>query len=306
MLLVSHVKKLVLASYAKLNLFLQVTGTRKDGYHTLRTVFERISLSDTIRFSLRRDGVISVSSDSTQIPGGPGNLAWRSAALLKERYKCPLGADIHIEKRIPVGAGMGGGSSNAATVLKGLNKLWGIGAPAGELARLGAKIGADVPFFLHDTRFAMATGVGDKVAALAVPARISLWHVLVIPRVHVSTPGIYKRWDVLAPKVLKNKRIGLTIPPKNVKILNLALQNGDLSQLGESLFNSLQFVTERDYPSVSHIRKRLAQEGISSVLMSGSGPTVFTVAPTRRAAHEAAAVMRNADPSWQVFVVKTR
>ncbi|MBU1998889.1 MAG: 4-(cytidine 5'-diphospho)-2-C-methyl-D-erythritol kinase, partial [Candidatus Omnitrophica bacterium] len=174
---------LTLNSYAKLNLYLEVLKKRPDKYHDLNTLFERITLCDRISLKPLEDSLIRVYCTDKQLQENPRkNLAYLSAMLLRKRFRIKNGVEIRIEKNIPVGSGMGGGSSNAATVLLGLNMLWGLGLTKYELAAIGAKIGSDVPFFIYDVPFALGKGRGERIQPLKRLSNMRLWHILVVPR----------------------------------------------------------------------------------------------------------------------------
>jgi 4-diphosphocytidyl-2-C-methyl-D-erythritol kinase len=286
---------LILNSCAKLNLYLAVLNKRKDKYHNLSTLFERIDLSDTIILKSRRDSAIKIICADTQVPKDSSNLCYRSAQLLQQKYKCLKGIEIKILKRIPVGAGLGGGSSNAASTLVGLNKLWGLRLSRAELSRVAKKIGCDVPFFIADSSFAIGSERGDKIRPLPALKKVNLWHVLVVPRVHVSTPLIYGKWDEYS---------GLTRKSRNVKMNNLAFLKKGLFKVERLLYNSLEEVTTKIYPEVSRVKRELANLGLKAILMSGSGPAVFGIASSRK---EAVTVGRQLKKhvSWRVFVART-
>jgi len=182
---------------AKLNLFLHVLGRRADGYHELQTVFRLIDRADRIRVSARDDGEIAFSG-----PYGEDNLCLRAARLLKEESASRLGADISLEKTLPVGGGLGGGSSDAATVLLALNRLWKLGLCRARLQVLGARLGADVPFFIFGKN-ALGEGIGERLTALDLPPA---WYLVVTPQVAVSTKEIFAN-------ALTGQSKRLTIPP---------------------------------------------------------------------------------------------
>ncbi|MGE5197531.1 MAG: 4-(cytidine 5'-diphospho)-2-C-methyl-D-erythritol kinase [Deltaproteobacteria bacterium] len=289
---------MLLYSYAKLNLYLDILGKRKDGYHNLTTIFERISLCDRITLKPRRDKKIKITVDSPLVPAGRTNLAYRAAALLEDTFKTKRGLDIKISKRIPVGSGMGGGSSNAACVLLGLNELWGLRLSRSKLLRLAGKLGADVPFFILGTPFARGRSRGDRVSPLAGLKKVRLWHVLVVPKIPVSTPSVYKKWDEMTQKVR------LTRPDYDVKLLTLALEKKDFSLIGKALFNCLERVSIRLYPEILRVREKLERLGFKSVLMSGSGPAVFGIVSSKK---EALSLIRQlkGNRHWQVFLTRT-
>lgn len=294
-------KTLTLNSYAKVNLYLEVLKKRKDNYHSIKTVFERIDLSDKIILKSRRDKKVNVTCDVASVPQDSSNLAAISARLLQDEFNIHKGVDIKIIKRIPVGSGMGGGSSNAATVLMGLNKLWGLKASRNKLASLAGKIGCDVPFFIYDVPFAKGTHRGDRIRPLGALAQATRrWHILVVPKIHVSTPLIYSKWDKNA------KTFKLTTPRRNVKILILALRKNDLSLIGDSLFNSLEQVTVKLYPQIGRIKEKLIQLGAKSILMSGSGPALFGIVSSRKEALSLSNQLKTNNSFCQVFVTRTR
>src|SRR5436190_2776259 len=226
----------------KLNLFLHVLGRRDDGYHELQTVFRLIDRADRIRLSARDDGEITFSG-----PYGEDNLCFRAARLLKAETASRLGADIALEKRLPVGGGLGGGSSDAATVLLALNHLWRLGLGRARLQALGAKLGADVPFFVFG-QSALGEGIGERLTALDLPPA---WYLVVTPQVAVSTKEIFA-----AALTGQSKR--LTIPPF-------------FPGRGQ---NDLERVVTARYPevaaSLAWLRERAAQ-----ARMTGSGACVF-------------------------------
>ena len=248
---------------AKLNLFLHVTGRRPDGYHELETVFQLIDLQDSLHLRLREHGEIHRIGE---LPGVPAesDLVVRAARLLKAESGSSLGADIALDKAIPMGGGLGGGSSDAATVLMALSRLWRLDWPADRLARLGLALGADVPFFLFG-RTAYARGVGERLVALELPP---VWFVVVAPPVAVPTAAVFAAAD-------------LTRNTKPLKLSGLS-RDGRVWQ-GR---NDLQPVVMRRYPVVAAALASLQDAALAAGLdpalarMSGSGACVFCPAPT--------------------------
>jgi 4-diphosphocytidyl-2-C-methyl-D-erythritol kinase len=177
---------------AKLNLFLRITGRRADGYHELQSVFRLLEWGDVVRCRLRDDGAIRRQGDSVPGLGESDDLAVRAAKLLQSEANCAQGADIVVEKRIPAGAGLGGGSSDAATVLVALNALWRAGLSLQALAELGLQLGADVPVFVHGDN-AWAEGVGERLVPLALPPA---WYLLIDPGVHAGTGSLFQAHDL--------------------------------------------------------------------------------------------------------------
>lgn len=221
---------------AKLNLYLHVLGQRDDGYHEIETVFDLIDLQDSMHFSIRSDGAIMRRGGLHGL-AHDSDLSVRAARLLAAASETRLGADIEIVKRIPAGGGLGGGSSNAATTLLALNRLWGINWPIARVARLGLQLGADVPVFVHGTA-ALATGVGEKITALALPRQ---WYVVVAPPAIVPTTEIFS-----APE--------LTRDSKPLKISPLSRQN-----IGLAGRNDLEPVASSRYPAVQQALTALTQ-----------------------------------------------
>lgn len=247
---------------AKLNLFLHVTGRRNDGYHLLETVFDMVDLCDRLTLRVRNDGAL-IRRDT--LPGitPEQDLTVRAARLLAEETGCRLGVDIAIDKQIPIGAGLGGGSSDAATILLGLNRLWNLRLTRRQLMRLAVRLGADVPFFVFG-RTAYATGIGEKLQALPLPPAI---HVIVVPPVPVSTAGAFS-----AP--------GLTRDTKPLTISGLSRESS--ARRGR---NDLEPVVCAANPAVSMaltaLKQAAGQAGLDALAarMTGSGSCVFLPVP---------------------------
>ena len=179
---------LCLRAPAKINLYLRVLGKRPDGYHELETVFERVDLADELAFEASRE--LALTCDDPSLPCGEDNLVLRAARLLQQATGCGAGARIHLTKRIPIAAGLGGGSSDAAAAMVGLNQLWNLWLESSHLMELGASLGSDVPFFLAPTAFAVGRGRGEQCEPL--PPEPPLVHVLVVPPERLSTREVYK------------------------------------------------------------------------------------------------------------------
>lgn len=231
---------------AKLNLFLHVVGRRQDGYHLLQTLFRLLDYGDTVRLTVRDDGGIRVLNP---LPGVPPerDLCFRAARLLQEHTGCKLGADIGLDKQLPMGGGLGGGSSDAATVLMGLNRLWGTGLSREALQELGLRLGADVPVFVFG-RSAFAEGVGEKLQVVSMPPAS---YVVLVPPVQVATAEIFT-----SPGLTRNTP-EMRIPP---------LPEG-------SMHNDLEPVAVDAYPVIGEYLKWLGRYG--DARMTGSGACVF-------------------------------
>lgn len=279
---------MIINSPAKLNLYLDVLEKRRDGYHNIRTVFERISLFDKIIIKPNKTGVITIRSDSRGIPTGRLNLVYRAASLLKKDFGVTSGVKIEIRKRIPVGAGLGGGSSNAASTLVGLNKLWNLSLNRLGLVKYAEKIGSDVAFFLYDKPFALGLGRGEVIEPLNNFKR-KFWHILIIPNVKVSTKEIYRSLDRQGKRNSGNRHI-LTEHLKDFDSL--------------IFFNRLEEITFRKYPKVKEIRDKLQELKVKNVLMSGSGSAVFGIVDSRKEGLRLAEFFKRFK-SLKVFVVRT-
>ena len=285
---------LVLRSPAKLNLYLDVLRKRPDGYHDIETVFEKISLFDIISIR-KRDKGIKITTNAPNLPVGRKNLAYRAAELLLVKAGFKGGVSIDIKKNIPIAAGLGGGSSNAAVVLLGVNRLLGLGLKKAELIRMGRSLGADVPFFLYNCRFALGTSKGDNISPLYINKDINIWHMVISFDFGVATKTVY---DAL--------NLRLTQHLYDVKILSLFLLENDLENLGHSLYNKLEEVVLNKYDEVRAAKELLLKEGAYGALLSGSGPSVFGITKTRE---EAIAlkrrVQRHLRKSCKMSVVNT-
>lgn len=290
-------KILNLTSYAKLNLYLEILKKQPDNYHSILTLFERISLSDQIRLKLLPQREIRIVSSGYPVPLGRSNLAYQVASLLQRDFQISEGVQIHIRKHIPVSAGLGGGSSNAAVVLAGLNQLWKLNLPLNQLVTLARQIGSDIPFFLYNSSFAWATHRGDEIKVVKLP--IKLWHVIVVPRIKIQSSLIYKRWDE------SRKGRGLRNRQSMIKILKSALLKKDILLLSKLLFNSLEEVTIAMYPVIRKVRSFLSDLGLEAISMSGSGSAVFGLVSSRKEAYGVAGELTAKLGNWNVFVAKT-
>ena len=257
---------------AKLNLMLRVTGRRADGYHLLQTVFRFIDYGDTLRFAVRADGAITRSSKVAGVTQAD-DLTLCAAALLQRAAGTRLGADIVLEKRLPLGGGLGGGSSDAATTLIALNRLWGLALPRAQLQELALELGADVPVFVFGES-ALGEGVGEQLRPLELPPA---WYLVLIPAVSVSTARIFQDPD------LKRDSIPIRIPPFSVDVGH----------------NDLEPVVCRHYPEVARHLAWLRQYGAAR--MTGSGACVFAEFSTEAGAR---AVWRQLPATMQGVVAR--
>jgi 4-diphosphocytidyl-2-C-methyl-D-erythritol kinase len=265
---------------AKLNLFLHVVGQRADGYHLLQSVFALIDLHDTLRVRVRDDGVIRRVNE---VPGVPEeeDLVVRAARLLQAETGTRLGADLELEKRIPVGGGLGGGSSDAATTLLALDRLWETGLAPEKRAALGLRLGADVPFFLFG-RNAWVEGIGERLHAIGVPPR---WYAVLVPPVQVPTSLIFR-----APELTRNTEA--------LKIEDFSAHSGAGFETGR-FRNDLEPVVVHRFPEVREHLEWLARR--APARLTGSGGCVFAAFATRE---EADRVIRELPSPMQGFVAQ--
>lgn len=287
---------MLLLSPAKVNLSLEVLGKRPDGTHNLRSVFERIDLCDRIRLKSDPTGRIRLHTDSKEIPSGPENLAFKAAALLKSRFRVQDGVEIRLKKRIPVQAGLGGGSGNAATVLLGLNRLWKLRLSQKILLKLGAELGSDVPFFILQASFALGEGRGEILTKIQAPG-VRFWHCIVKPPFGILTREAFEG--------LRMKKQGrLTLPKADVRMLIRSLQKNRFSAVGNLLVNTLELSLNKRVRTIFNLKKALLDQGAFGALMSGSGSAVFGLFASEASAKRAAAHLKK-NKKLRVFVAAT-
>lgn len=252
-----------ITAYSKLNLYLKIIRKRSDGFHEIETLFERISLFDrlSIKPSAKRTTIIC---DNPLVPVDNKSLLGRTVEKFKERYKKNIHFDISLKKRIPIGAGLGGASSDAAALLKGLNKLTGVFLEKDELLEIGRTLGADVPFFLCGYKFGLGKGRGDIIEKISIP--VKLWHVLITPPFGILTKEIYA----------KVSDFGLTNERGVDRIITAFLEERDLAA-AKNFRNDLQTIVLRSFPMLEEVFRRLNEAGSKGVLLSGSGSTVFGI-----------------------------
>jgi len=258
-------------SPAKVNLFLKVVSRRPDGYHNLVSIVDIITLFDVIRIEETAGNDIIVNDDKGVLPEGMGNTMYRAISVLKEKFHIASGVKVYIEKHIPIGSGLGGPSSNAATVLRTLVRMWGIPVTETELRKIGSSIGADVPLFLYGKPCIMR-GIGDEISAVKLP---SLWYVIIYPNVSISTRRVYEDLKIVLTK--KQNDIKLVAKFDNTRDVSAILEN-DLERVGILLC-----------PTIQTIKDRLIESGAAGTLMSGSGSSVFGIFETEEGAREALA-----------------
>lgn len=251
---------MLLKAYAKINISLDVVGKREDGYHLLRMIMQTIDLYDNITLYKLKNGV-NVASNKAYIPNDERNLAYKAAKLFIDTYNINGGVDINIRKNIPVAAGLAGGSTDAAAVLKGMRDIYNINASDEELMNLGLKIGADVPYCITGGT-ALCEGIGEKLTVLNRFKN----HILIVvkPSFGVSTKEVYQNLDI--DKIHKH--------PDTERLIQ-AIENDDINYVSKNMKNVLENVTLRKHTILKDIKNEMIRFGALGAMMSGSGPTVF-------------------------------
>jgi len=277
-----------LESPAKVNLRLEILKKREDGYHELKTILQKISLHDSLTFSLKKGRGISITTDHPGLPVGKSNLVYRAVQSVLDKSDYRGGVHIRIEKKIPLGAGLGGGSSNAAIALKATNQLLQTDLPKRNLMSLGLKIGTDIPFFFSEGN-AIATGIGERLKKIDLPV---FWYVLIYPNFEVST-----RWAYQNSSGLTRRQFRINIH-KLLKIPN---------EIYRLLWNDLEEVVSKKYPQIGVMKKMLNSAGALGTLMTGRGPTVFGVFSEEGGASEAYHKVKRMvrAKGWIVFIARS-
>jgi len=280
--------KLTLKTPAKINLGLHIHHKRRDGYHELETLLQMVSLYDELELESLKSG-IELECDAPGIPTDDTNLAYRAARLLQETHKTgDRGVRIQLKKNIPSGAGLGGGSGNAAGVLLGLNRLWDLKMSRSHLASLAAELGSDVPFFLT-APCALGTGRGECLEPLTPSSKFQV--LLVFPGFPVSTSWAYQ-----------NLKLKLTKRENNISILRKFLSQSDVARLGSRLYNDLEPLVIQRFPEIQVIKDQLKAQKAEGVLLSGSGSTVFGIFDDPEQAKTACAELKG---DWECIVTET-
>lgn len=280
--------KIKLKALGKINLGLDVLGRRPNGYHDVRMVMQTVYLYDQILLEKTDKEGISLETNLFYLPVNENNLAYRAAKMLIDEFAMKEGVHISLEKHIPVAAGMAGGSSNAAAVLYGMNRLFQLGLTDQELMDRSVQLGADVPYCIMRGTV-LAEGIGEKLTPL--PAMPKCHVLLAKPPISVSTQKVYEKLD--AQKVTKHPDIDGIL---------LGLQTGDLKKITSSMGNVLENVTITEYPQIERIKDVMKEEGALNAMMSGSGPTVFGIYDDKMLARRAAARIREEQLAKQVHV----
>jgi len=284
---------LKILSPAKINLFLEVLGKRPDGFHEIESVMQTVSLVDTLYLHPIKSG-IKVITNHPELSSGRDNLVYRAADLIKKKYVIKKGIRIVLEKRIPIGGGLGGGSSNAAAVLLGLNRLWNLKLSPEELSRLGARLGSDVPFFIYG-KTALVKGRGEIVLPLQV--RENFHYLLLKPPISIPTKNIYK-----------NIRLSLTKPAINgiLPIINELLQKqANYKEIQQLMYNRLENVAMKLYPVLRNTHQAFQKISTQGILLSGSGSTIFKLCSCRKEAETLATILSRRNLG-QSFIVNSQ
>ncbi|MEP9411812.1 MAG: 4-(cytidine 5'-diphospho)-2-C-methyl-D-erythritol kinase [Candidatus Brocadia sp.] len=263
--------KIKIAAPAKINLFLEILGKRPDGYHEIETVMQEVSLCDYIY--MEDHGIdIEFACSNPKLPAGEDNLVLKAVRLFQKESKVSRGVKIYLEKNIPVGAGLGGGSSDAVATLFGLNKMWQVGYDEKKLMLLAEKLGSDTSFFVFGNT-AICKGRGEVV--IPYPLTVKYNYIIIYPRVEVSTTTVYKNFKIVLTKNLKD-----------VSFFLQALSSGNPEKLGAFLHNRLEEVVFRLYPGIEKIKKTLAMFDFCGVLLSGSGSALYGLCKGERNSEE--------------------
>lgn len=280
--------ELKLKARAKINLGLDVIRKREDGYHDLRMVMQTIGLCDELVLSQVDTEGIFVSTNRPELPTDERNLVYRAARLLREEFGLPGGIRIHLEKKIPMAAGLAGGSTDAAAVLRGMNELYGLGLSEAQLCERGVKLGADIPYCIMGGT-ALAEGIGERLTKLPEAPRCFV--LLVKPWIDVSTAFVYGH--LRADEIVDHPDIDGQIA---------AIQSGDFPDMTEKMGNVLELVTIPAYPVVQEIKEEMLGLGAAGSMMSGSGPTVFGLFDDREKAEAAYRKMCERGTGRDVFL----
>lgn len=285
---------LTLSANAKINLTLDILGTREDGYHEVAMIMQEISLHDTLSMGKINQGIsltIVIEGQQGTLPADESNLCWKAAALVQKEYNLQEGVEIHLTKRIPMAAGLAGGSADAAAVLKGMNHLFRLGMTEARLCELGARLGSDIPFCIMGGTM-LATGRGEILTRLPSFPRLSV--VLAKPPVGVSTAWAYKTYDA-----------GYDGPHPDNEAMLEAIHGGDAHKAADLLCNVLEGVTETEHPVIADYKRLMMEHGAMASMMSGSGPTVFGLVREKQQAWHLADTLKKYDGEASVFVAET-
>lgn len=282
--------KLELKALGKLNLGLDILGKRGNGYHDVRMVMQTVYLYDRILLEKKEEEGIEVTSNLYYLPTNANNIAYRAAELLMQEFQIKGGIRITLEKHIPVSAGMAGGSTDAAAVLFGMNRLYHLRLSENDLKERGVKLGADVPYCIMRGTV-MAEGIGEVLTPL--PPCPRCYVLIAKPSFSASTVKVYEKYDALSESEVEHPDLDRVVR---------GLEQGDLEEMAAGMGNVLEQVMIPEYPVIGQLKELMLEEGALGAMMSGSGPTVFGIYRTRGAAREAARKIRSRGLARQVYV----
>ena len=275
-------------AYGKLNLCLDIVGKRDDGYHLVRMIMQTVNLFDELEFTRTKEPGIVLSTNRQDLPTNQDNLVYRAASLLMEKFSVKEGVRIHLTKRIPVAAGMAGGSTDAAAMLYGMNKLFELGLSRKDLMERGVKIGADVPYCIMRGT-ALAEGIGEELSSL--PPMVKCPVLIAKPQISVSTKFVYE-----------NLKLDGNTPHPDIDRLIANIRGKDLKAIADSMGNVLETVTIPNYPIIADIKAHMMEHGAVGSMMSGSGPTVFGLFDDEEIAQKAYEEMKSSGLAKQVYL----
>ena len=279
----------LMKAYAKINLGLDVIGKLENGYHEVKMVMQTVGIYDELFLEKTEEGIL-LTTDSESLTSGQDNLVWKAARLMKEHYGISQGLRIHLKKNIPIAAGMAGGSTDAAAVMKGINRMFDLGCTLKELMELGVAIGADVPYCVMGGT-ALAEGIGEKLTAL--PPAPDCYVLVAKPDISVSTKYVYEHLD-----------LGKIQSHPDIDGMVEAIEEGSLQGSLDRMENVLEQVTVPAYPVIGEIKNRMKELGAVNSLMSGSGPTVFGIFTEEERAKRAGEQIRRRQLAKQIFVTE--
>lgn len=280
-------EQIVKKGYAKINPGLDVLRRREDGYHELRMIMQTVDIYDEVTIRRTEAGIV-LTCDTALLPCDDGNIIYRAAKLMTEEYSLPGGMEIQLCKRIPMAAGMAGGSADAAATLHGINELYGLGATTERLCELGVKLGADVPYCICGGTM-LAEGIGEKLTKL--PAMPECVLVVAKPDFDVSTKYVYE-----------NLHANSLREHPDIDGMVAAIRNHDLQAVAACMENVLENVSVKKYPAIGELKELMKTYGALNAVMSGSGPSVFGIFTDGEAAQRCAEAIRDRAMAPQVFV----
>ena len=275
-------------AYAKINLCLRVLGKRPDGYHDIFSLMQAIDLCDDISFKRIDEEAIKIKCNDPDVPTGDDNLIARAFLAMKRKYSLSGGLDVRLHKRIPAGAGLGGGSSDCAAAIRAVDEIFQLSLTSSEMVQIGASLGSDVPFFFSSGS-AVVTGRGDIVRNIKLP--LSYFILLVVPKIHISTKAIYSKLKMNLTKKSSANR------------LKLYQDKIDMAKMKGLAGNDFQDIVFHGYPEVRKVKDSLSGWGLTNISISGTGSAVFAVAPKKEIEGCAIPELKNRG-DWQVFITQ--